>query len=506
MSEFGKVYLVGAGPGDPALITVRGRALLECADVVIYDALIHPELLCLAPRAEHVYVGKQAERHSLPQDDINRILLEHASRCGCVVRLKGGDPFVFGRGGEEAAALAAAGVPFEIVPGVTAGVAGPAYAGIPVTHRGLSSSVTFLSAHGAPGEPSRLTNIAKTMLEGTQVIYMGVTKLAQVTDALIRAGRAPDTPAAAVEWAAFARQRTITGTLGTLSDRCIRANLEAPAIVVVGPVVTLHETLRWFEKRPLHGLRAAVTHAEQHAGALEQRLRDLGADVFALPALRIETVDTLPDIDPGAYDWVVLTSANAAAMLFQLLARSRHDARALAGVRLCAAGTPSVLETLRRRCIEPDAVPAHFGAGAAADAIEACGGPLKGKRVLLPRADIARAALASALRERGATVEELVGWRRVPAPVARETVQAFLAFDPEVVVFTNSAGAAHFASFFTGVEIAALRERAAIASLGPVTSAAARERGFKVAVEPAQPDIPHLIEAICQWRLQKCRP
>lgn len=503
MSDLGKVYLVGAGPGDPGLITVRGQALLESADVVIYDALVHPELLRRALRAECIFVGKQAGRHSLSQEDINRILVEQAGRCGCVVRLKGGDPFVFGRGGEEAAALAAAGVPFEVVPGVTVGVAGPAYAGVPVTHRGLSSSVTFLSAHGAVGGTSCLNDVEKTMLEGTQVVYMGVASLSQVVEALIRAGRPPDTPAAAIEWATFARQRTVLGTLTTLRERCLRADVEAPAIVIVGPVVSLHETLRWFEKRPLHGLRAAVTHAEQHAGALEQRLRDLGADVFAFPALRIETLDVQPKIDPAKYDWIILTSANAVEMLFQLLTQARRDARGLAGVRLCAANAPSVLEALRRRCIEPDAVPAHFGVAAVVEALEACGGPLTGKRVLLPRADIARVSLATALRERGAVVEELVGWRKAPAATTRETVQAFLAFAPELVIFTNAAAVAYFASLFDDAEVAWLRESAAVASLGPVTSAAAQACGFRIAVEPAQPDISHLIEAICQWRLGK---
>ncbi|HNR30789.1 MAG TPA: uroporphyrinogen-III C-methyltransferase [Candidatus Hydrogenedentes bacterium] len=502
MSEFGKVYLVGAGPGDPGLITVRGRALLECADVVIYDALIPPELPRRAARAERIFVGKQADRHSLPQEDIHRILIEQARRHACVVRLKGGDPFVFGRGGEEAAALAAAGVPFEVVPGVTAGVAGPAYAGIPVTQRGLASSVTFLSAHGASGDAAPLEDVAHTMLEGTQVVYMGVAGLPRVVEALIRAGRAPDTPAAVIEWATFARQRTIAGTLETLCAQCRRAGIETPALVVVGPAAALHERLRWFEKRPLHGLRVAVTHAEQHAGALEARLRDLGADVFAFPAIRIEAVDAPPEVDLAAYDWVLLMSVNAVDMLFHLLARSGRDARALAGARLCVAGTPSVLEAVRGRYLEPDAVPAHFGADAVVAALEAAGGPLSGKRVLLPRADVARSALPAALRARGAAVEDLVGWRKAPAETSRDAVEALLAFAPEVVVFTNAAAVGCFASLLDAAQLARLRGGAVFASLGPVTTAAAREQGLEIQIEPPRPDTAHLIEAVCAWRVR----
>lgn len=500
MGVIAKVYIVGAGPGDPGLITVRGRACLEEAEVVIYDNLVNPALLEHAHNAEHIFVGKRAGLHSLPQQEIHRVLIEKARICRCVVRLKGGDPFVFGRGGEEALALAEAGIPFEVVPGVTAGIAVPAYAGIPVTHRGLAGGVALLTAHGGENIETMTLDLSQIAVKCTLVFYMGVKNLPQVVEELIRLGRPADTPAAVIEWGACARQRTITGTLHDIRERCARAGLEAPAIIVVGAVAALREQLSWFEARPLHGLRLCVTHTPRNAGSLEQRLRDLGADVFTLPTLEIEEAQ-MPEaaFRPGEYDWVVLTSSNAVEMLFQMLARQGRDARALAGTRLCAAGAASVLEALRRRAIEPDAVPEHFAAVAFCDAMSRAGGPLDGRRVLLPRADIARGSLPETLRNHGALVDEVVAWRSHAPQAPVETLDELLAFSPHLVVFTNSAAVRHFSGAL-GLEASErLRANSAVASLGPVTTDAAREIGLSVAVEPSAPDLPHLIEAVCAW-------
>lgn len=500
MDAVGKVYIVGAGPGDPGLITVRGRACLEQADAVIYDSLVHPALLNHARSAERIFVGKRAGLHSLPQSEIQRILIEKARCCRCVVRLKGGDPFVFGRGGEEALALAEAGIPFEIVPGVTAGIAVPAYAGIPVTHRGLAGGVALLTAHGGEDTDALPVDLAQMAVDCTLVFYMGMKNLPRVVEELLRLGRPGDTPAAVIEWGACARQRTITGALTDIRERCTRAGIEAPAVIVIGAVAALRERLSWFEARPLYGLRVCVTHTPQSAGSLELHLRDLGADVFALPTLEIEELvpsETL--YRPGDQDWVVLTSVNAVEMLFQMLARQRLDARALSGARICAAGAAGVLEALRRRSIEPDAVPSHFGAEAFLDAMTRVSGPLDGRRVLLPRADIARAALSESLRKHGAQVEEVVAWRSRAPNAPAEVVDELLTFSPHLIVFTNSAAVRHFADT-AGLDTASrLRVASAVASLGPVTSNAARELGLTVAVEPAEPGLPHLIEAICTW-------
>lgn len=501
MCNFGKVYLVGAGPGDPGLITVRGRACIERAQVLVYDGLAPPALLELAPAgAERVFVGKTPGRHSLPQEEIQRILLEKARGGATVVRLKGGDPFVFGRGGEEALALAEAGIPFEIVPGVTAGVAGPAYAGIPITHRNLAASVSFITGHPREGEELRLDRLA---LEGTLVFYMGVANLPAITGELLRLGRLPDTPAAVIEWGTCARQRTIAGTLATLPEQAAEAGVESPALIVIGETVNLRDALSWFEARPLHGVRIAVTHTRRRAGYLEQRLRDLGADVLPFPTLHFETAgETLPPVDLSCYDWIVLTSVNAVEMLFDLLAQQGRDARALAGVGLCVPGTPAVLEALRARFLEPDATPEGFGAEATRLALEAHG-PLAGKRVLLPRADIARSSIAAELRAAGAEVDERVAWRGVLPADAAEAAAGLLRFVPDCIVFTSSAAVNHFARILGEEQIGTLRSMAVFASLGPVTTRTLTGHGMPPQVVPGQPDLPHLVDTIAHWGLQR---
>lgn len=498
-TSYGKIFFVGAGPGDPGLLTLRGKACLEQAQAVLYDGLVNPRILEFASQAEHVYVGKKSGSHSLPQQEINRILIDYASRHDRIVRLKGGDPFVFGRGGEEASALHAAGVPFEIVPGVTAGIGAPAYAGIPVTCRGISSAVSFFTAHGLADEGQERMDLARLATHGTLVFYMTTKTLPQVVQAALLAGRAPDTPAAAIEWGTYARQRTVEGSLENIAQRCIDACIEAPVLFVIGDVVALRDHVAWFEARPLHALRIVTTHAAERQGVLEARLAELGAEVFCFPSMEASPQPPPPAFEEiSRYDWIVLASVNAAEMLFSALEQRGQDARTLAGVRLCTIGE-TAHEAVQRRFLAVDAPVDNYGDNHVIAAIEAHG-PLHGQRVLLPRSDVARGSLSTALRDAGATVDETAAYRSTAPATTPERVTALLNFAPNLVVFTNAGAVRNFSRLLGEESFDTLKTHAAFASIGPVTSQAAQDHGLKIAIEPARHDIPHLIEAICAWR------
>lgn len=490
----GKVYLVGAGPGDPGLITVRGAACLSQAEVVVYDALVHPELLRHAAQAEHIFAGKKCADHSLPQEDIAALLVALARRHRTVVRLKGGDPFVFGRGGEEALALAAAGIPFEVVPGVTAGLAAAAYAGIPATHRGLAGSVSLITGHHRAGGADAL-GLDRLAREGTLIFYMGSQQLEAICAQLIALGRSAETPAAVVGSASYARQQVVTGRLADIAERVRCAGVEAPTVFLVGEVVALREHLAWFEARPLHGLRIAVTHTARRAGPLESALMALGAEVQSFPTLEIVEQEGPPFVwRQGVWDWVVLTSTNGAEALFDALDAAGGDARLLAGTRLCTSGqaTATVVE---RRFLRVDA----RVSGSGVEGVLAALGAVAGQRILLPRADIARRRLAETLRAAGAEVEEIAAYRTRPATDVRDRVAQLLAFGPELVVFTNSSAVRHFATALEPETLSGVKARCAFASIGPVTSATAREQGLEIAIEPQRHEIAELVEAICGW-------
>lgn len=501
---YGTVYLVGAGPGDPGLLTLRGQACLRRAQAVVYDALINPALLSWAPQAECIFVGKQTDRHSLPQDEINDLLIALARRHACVVRLKGGDPFVFGRGGEEALALSGAGIPFEVVPGVTAGVGVPAYAGIPVTHRNIATSVTFITGHTARGADGVAPDLSRLALDGTLCFYMGLSGLPTLVQSLIALGRSPETPAAAIEWGTYARQRTVVATLETLPAACAAQALAAPALVIVGEVVGLRDQIRWFEAKPLFGLRVAVTHAAQRHGPLESQLRELGASVLPFATVAFTPVDAAaPEHDDApadfsAFDWIVLTTVNAAEALFARLDALDRDARALAGVRLCAVGA-STIDAVRQRFLRLDATPENYEATTLVEALRVHGS-LNGQRVLVPRAEIARSSVPAALRQAGADVTE---WRAytatLPSAAAAEAA-ALLQDPPGIVIFTNAQAVRHFAQALGEAGLHALAATTAFASIGPVTTQAAQQAGLPIAVEPARHDVPSLIEALCTWR------
>ncbi|MDQ3674625.1 MAG: uroporphyrinogen-III C-methyltransferase, partial [Gemmatimonadota bacterium] len=419
----GKVFLVGAGPGDPGLMTVRGKQLVESADAIVYDALANPAVLPPdareSGRPELYYVGKRGgaeASESVSQEDINSLIVKLAREGKRVVRLKGGDPFVFGRGSEEAQACNDATVPFEVVPGVTAGIAAPAYAGIPVTHRGLATSVTFVTGHEDPAKATTQTNWAALAKSGgTIVLYMGVKTLPAIARALIDGGMPPEMPAAAIQWGTHWKQRTIVATLDTLAAKAAAANLTAPVITVIGWSVVLRDEIAWLEKRPLFGKRVVVTRATQQAPALSERLRDLGADVLEVPATRIARLDLSPLREAmqrlSDYQWLVFTSQNAVAIFWEQLLASGRDARALAGLKLCAVG-PATAGALLERGIAVDTIPERFVAEALLEAMRARD-DVAGSRVLYITAEGARDVLPAGFRELGADVEVIQAYTSI---------------------------------------------------------------------------------------------
>jgi uroporphyrinogen III methyltransferase/synthase len=513
----GVVYLVGAGPGDPGLMTARSLELIASADAIFHDRLIPPGALDSAREdAELVYVGKAPANPSVPQEKIGERLVEAARAGKSVVRLKGGDPFVFGRGGEEGEALRDAGVEFEVVPGVTAGVAASAYAGIPVTHRDDASAVAFITGHEDPDKrETALDWEALAKFPGTLVFYMGVKRLADNAAALITAGRDANEPAAAVERGTMEGQRTVVATLGSLAEVVEREGIGAPALIIVGSAVKRREALAWLERRPLHGRRVVVTRARAQASGLAATLRSLGADVVELPAIRIEPRIESEEVRQaveriGEYALVCVTSPNGAHLLFEALASAGLDARALGGrtknghvgegganatgdpltqaSMVIAAIGPGAARALAEHGIGADIVPERFVAEALVEALQRV--EVAGSRVLIARAAEARDVLPDALRERGAEVDVVTLYetvRETPAPEAIEAAQA-----ADYVTFTSSSTVRNLTE--------ALGDRfptaARIASIGPITSEAVRATGLEVAVEAERHDVDGLIAAL----------
>src|SRR4051812_29176032 len=480
MSGEARVYLVGAGPGDPGLMTARSLELIARADVILHDKLIPAEALDGARAdAELIDVGKVGGGEQVPQEETLALLLSHAREGRVVVRLKGGDPFVFGRGGEEALALRAAGIPFEVVPGITAGVAAPAYAGIPVTQRDLASAVAFVTGHEDPAKPaSAMDWAALGAFPGTLVFYMGVRQLPRISDHLMAAGRSPDEPAAIIERGTLGDQRIVPATLETLPDRAVAEGVRPPSITVVGPVAALHETLGWFGSGPLAGRTVAVTRARAQASPLAARLRALGARVVEAPALRIEPLPAeVPDL--SAYDLLCVTSPNGA----QRLLEEVRDARALAGPAIAAIG-PGTARALRAGGIEPDVVPDR---AVAESLLEALSGH-DVRRALVARAEEAREVLEAGLRERGATVDVVALYRTVAEPLDDAARAAVLGAD--FATFA-SASAARFFHAATGTF-----DGPRLVSIGPVTSEALRDLGAEPDIEAAEHTPDGLVAAL----------
>ncbi len=496
----GKVYLVGAGPGDPGLLTLRGAELLTRADVIVYDRLVSSRLLRHAPAsAERIYVGKQpATAADLPQEQITALLVERARAGQTVVRLKGGDPLIFGRGGEEALALAAAGVDFEVVPGVTAVSAAAAGAGIPVTHRGLASCLGLVTGHESPDRPAGLDWSALAAWPGTLAFYMAVENLESICHHLIDAGRGGATPAAIVQWAGTARQRVVAGTLADITDKAQHEDINPPAVLLVGEVVSLREQIEWFQRRALFGQRIAITRAADQAGQLTAALEELGAAVTECPTLVIE-----PPSDPGAlrraaaslheYNWVVFTSVHAVEALFAALADTGRDARALAGCRLCCLG-PAAARRLEQFGLRCDVQPPEACSAALVEAMAAAT-DLRQVRVLYPHSDLAPQDLPEALAARGARVTAVEAYRtRTDATGAARLRQLLQAKQVDWITFTSPSTVTGLLATVDAATLHAQRVR--LVSIGPATSAALRRAGLEPTVEAGQHTVGGLVKAI----------
>lgn len=489
------MYLVGAGPWDPGLLTLRGKQILGRVDLVIYDYLVNPEHLEHAPQAEHRAVGKGTER--LSQAEINALLVEAGLAGRLVARLKGGDPFVFGRGGEEAAALVDAGIAFEVVPGVTAAVASAAYAGIPVTHRGLGATLAFCTGHRRADAPCEAVDWAALAKMDTAVFYMGRRNLPLIASKLVAAGRDPSTPVALVEWATRPTQRTRIATLETAVAVADAHQLAPPMTVIVGAVVALRAQIGWFERKPLHGRTVVVTRSKGQQGSLAAQLRDLGAEVISMPTIAFEPGPGGPVREAverlGTYDWVIFTSANAVDYFLDALDAAGYDARAFGAAKIACVGTQSA-RRLAERGLKADLVPkARFVAEGLVEALE--GTELKGARVLMPRAAVARALIPTALRAAGAQVD-LVAVYRTYRPEPEPELVARVVREADVLLFTASSTATHFAAALTQPQLTRVQARAAVASIGPVTSEAARSLGFEVRWEASEYTVSGLVQAL----------
>jgi uroporphyrinogen III methyltransferase/synthase len=498
MAEKGKkCFLVGAGPGDLGLVTLRAKECIERAEVIVYDYLCNPEMLRWAPeKAELIFAGKKAGEHTKTQDEINALLVEKTREGKNVVRLKGGDPFLFGRGGEEAQALAAAGLSFVIVPGVSSAIAGPAYAGIPVTHRGKNSHVTFFTGHEDPEKSgSAIDFSALAKLGGTQVMLMGVERIGAIAREMMANGMQKDLPVALIRWATTGRQETLVGTLEDIAERVTASEFAAPAIAVFGDVVTLREELNWFEGRPLSGKRIVVTRTRVQAGVLSEQLRGLGADVIELPTIRIEPPTDLRAFaelvqDAHGYDWIVFTSVNGVNSFFDLFYKLYDDAREIGGARIAAIG-PATAQRIKDFRMHVDLQPEEFVAESLAREFKKQGG-VENLRILIARAEKARDLLPKELTALGAIVDEGFAYRTVPE--TRDDIGArrrLLEEGADLITFTSSSTVENFLAL--GLPWPAKMQ---VASIGPITSKTARDGGLKVAIEARRHDVPGLVEAI----------
>ena len=500
-TDMGTVYLVGAGPGDPDLITLKGLACIRRAEVLIYDYLASPALLSHAcEKAEKIYVGKKGGDHTLSQEGINALIVKKARAGYTVTRLKGGDPFIFGRGGEEAQVLAAEGIHFEIVPGVTSAIAAPAYAGIPLTHRQLVSSLTFVTGHEDPTKGgSRIDWKALAAGGGTLVFLMGVKNLAHIARHLVENGLSPQTPTALVRWGTTGRQVTVTGCLENIVQRVAEAGLKAPAVIVVGSVVSLRKELQWFEDRPLRGKRIVVTRARQQASDLVTRLSALGADCLAVPTIEIVPPESWELLDQAIqnldiYDWIVFTSVNGVSFFFDRLFTAGRDARALGNLQTAVIGPATALK-LRSYGIVADVIPENYRAEAVAAAFEKQS--VRDKKILLPRARQARPVLPAELIRMGAEVDEIAAYdTRLADSDGQLLIKALESDQATLVTFTSSSTVKNFCRLLPDDRFETLIKRVTVASIGPITTQTAEELGFTVHIEARRYTIGGLCDAI----------
>lgn len=498
----GIVYLVGAGPGDPKLLTLRGMECLEQADVVLYDYLANPLLLDYAPAcAERIYVGRRGRGAYQDQAQVNRLLIEKARAGKTVVRLKGGDPFIFGRGGEEAEAVATAGVTFEVVPGVTSAVAVPAYAGIPVTHRTLASTVTFVTGHEDPGKGASAIEWPRLASgNGTLVFLMGMKNLPAIVEHLQAEGKSPGTPVALIRWGTRSTQRTVVGTLGDIVGKAARAEMGPPTIIIVGEVVRLRNQLNWFEARPLFGKRILVTRAREQAGELSNLLTGYGAEPVECPTLQFVPPESWQELDRTIaelprFQWLVFTSVNGVRPFMDRLQRKGLDARSLSGLRLACIG-PRTAEELGRYGLRADLVPREYQAEGLIEALRASG--VQGQRILIPRAAVAREILPGQLRALGADVAVVTAYRTVLPDMDRSRVKEWFREQKiHVITFASSSTVRNFCELFDSrEEMRKLTAGVTVACIGPITARTAEEQGFSVAITARENTIPALADAI----------
>ncbi len=508
------VYLIGAGPGDPGLMTIAGAEKLRQADVVVYDYLANSQLLEICPAAcKRIYVGKSGSHHTLSQDQINALLVEEAKRADVhvIARLKGGDPYVFGRGGEEGEYLHQAGIPFVVIPGVTSGIAAPAYAGIPVTHRDITSTITLITGHereDAAEGSLRVNYQALAQLKGTLVFYMGVKSLPHIAARLIAGGMSPDTPAAVIRWGTHPKQHTVTATIATIADAAARAKITAPAITIVGEVISLRDTLNWFEHQPLFGKKIIVTRTRQQASELSRQLAGLGADVLEAPTIELAEPDHQDRVDHALrdlctrqgsrkYDWLVLTSVHGVNAMWRHLRAQGCDARVLADLGIAAIG-PATADALMRIGIQADVLPEKFVGEELAAAIKNKLPDIAGKHFLLLRADIARPALRDALLAAGAVVDDIAIYRTVkPQSLPADVLTALKESRIDWITFTSASTAENFVALLPQ-ELRSVVQEVKLASIGPITTAAMNQLQMPPTAEAKIHTIPGLVTAIVE--------
>ncbi len=503
--DTGKVYIIGAGPGDAGLITIKAVECLRLADVVVYDNLVNEELLKYAPaHARFIYAGKKGGDHTLSQDRINKLLAKEALEGHTVARLKGGDPFIFGRGGEEAEVLVEQGVPFEVIPGVTSAIAVPAYAGIPLTHRGLTSTVAFITGHEDPTKDKSDIDWQALVGIGTLVFLMGVKNIGQITEALISRGKLPDTPAALIRRGTTPRQKIITGTLATIVEIAQANHFKPPAILVVGPVVELRDTLRWFDTKPLFGKGVVITRPERQADDLARLLAAQGASPIAFPTIAIEPPADWSELDHALdelehYHWLIFTSANGVYFFFERLYQQGRDVRDLKGIKICCIG-PATAGQLGARGVKVDLVPDEFIAEGILKSFATM--DLSGKKILIPRAAKAREILPEGLKKQGADVTVATTYRTVNSGRKKEELITMInAGDVDVITFTSSSTVNNFVEIMGADYI--LPPDIKIACIGPVTAATAKKAGFPIDISQEEYTMEGLVQSLINHEQEK---
>lgn len=501
----GKVYLVGAGPGDFKLITLKGLECVQKADIIIYDRLVSSRLLAFAkPGTELIYVGKRTEHHTVDQEKINHLLVDKANEGKVVARLKGGDPFIFGRGGEEAEVLAENEIPFEVVPGVSSAYAVPAYAGIPATYRGLASGVAFVTGHENPNKVvsdidwERLATSVETL-----IFLMGVHHLPLIVEQMVKNGRPKDTPVALIRLGTTTEQETLVGTLETIVKQVEESNFHPPAITIIGKVVRLRDKLKWFEKKPLFGKKVLVTRSSTQASDFVETLEELGAEVFEFPTIKIIPPESYDDLDrairklshpASSYDWLIFTSANGVTFFFERLKALGKDVRILKDIKLAAIG-PATAKKLENLGLNVDYIPLEYRAEGVIEGFEKKG--VAGARILIPRAEVAREILPQKLAEMGAEVDLVATYRTVADDsVVKRVKEMLLAEKIDIITFTSSSTVKNFVQLLKDINLSRWLKKVKVACIGPITADTARELGIRVDAVAEEYTIPGLVKAI----------